>query len=114
MATEILRCSIDRFLNHYVPFIPSAESISDAFQAFKSFSTDQRLAGQKIDHNSRMACNRQHVGVQTDAIPDETDGAMFLLNAIECLRTVGCYEEENGVGKPRTCRFFDRPSTMVD
>ncbi len=106
MANEMLECSIDYFLDHYEPFVPSTESISDASQTLKSFNTDQRLATPKIHDSGEMAWTDQHAEVQTSAKRDATDGAVFLLNVTECLRTIECLEHNNGTDKPRTCNFF--------
>ncbi len=97
VSGETLKCSIDSFLNHYAPFIPSPETIANALQALGVL---KEIGGSEPEGWFRNDYVRDDLKPNTLKIP----GYRLLQDVADWLRNVECHENNNGA-KRRSCRF---------
>lgn len=116
MVSEIHKCPIDDFLNHYLPFVPTQESIDSAFQRF----THGRLPMEvnNSDQNGDQRALAWDAFVPNSVNPEATEETVFgpLQNIADFLVTVKCRNRgAKKNAKPRTCKFSyrDCPATEV-
>lgn len=125
MASEILECPIDAFLNHYAPFIPFNKSIENALQAFKDHQRSRRSPNPLLEEvddggDGRFLTwdNLVPNPVKPDALDEVTTLSLLqeiadFLVGVECCEKDGTDSLRNSLPRSREFSYKYCPSATI-